>query len=124
MVAGASLAFPPPLSFTSSLPPHNNPFAVLMVTLSARSEGLDFYRTHELRPVPAVDTLPLSSCTSIFFSVSIECFISSSLLAQDPFVSFCCLHLSSAHLSSLLVESTVPSLPAPGFCFIIYIFQP
>lgn len=64
MVAGASLAFPRlscslSLSFTSSfsLSLHNNPTAVLMVTLSAKSEGLDFYRTHELSTVPMVDTL-------------------------------------------------------------------
>lgn len=66
MVAGASLAFPClslslSLSRPRSLSPHNNPAAVLMVTLSAKSEGLDFYRTHELSIVPAVDAvLPLS----------------------------------------------------------------
>lgn len=100
-----------------SLSPHNNPTAVLMVTLSAKSEGLDFYRTHELSTVPAVETLlslslSLLPSTFIFLSVSTECFISSS---QDPFVSFIWLLLSSARLSSLLVESTVPSLPPPGF---------
>lgn len=58
MVAGASLAFP---LVSLLLSPHNNPTAVLMVTLSAKSEGLDFYGTHELSTVPAVDTLlPLS----------------------------------------------------------------
>ena len=44
-------------SFSLSLSPHNNPTAVLMVTLSAKSEGLDFCRTHELSTVPAVETL-------------------------------------------------------------------
>jgi len=66
MVAGASLAFPPvslPLSIPLPLSPHNNPTAVLMVTLSAKSKGLDFLRTHELSTEPEVDTLlPLSLC--------------------------------------------------------------
>lgn len=58
MVAGASLSFPL-LSFPASLslPPHNNPIAVLMVTLSAKSEGLDFYRILEFSTVPVVENL-------------------------------------------------------------------
>lgn len=93
-----------------------------MVTLSAKSEGLDFYRTHELSTVPAVDTLlPLSlsfpPAPSSFSPSLLNVSFLSSLLAEDSFVSFICLHLSSAHLSSLPVESTVPSLPPPGFLF-------
>lgn len=45
MVAGASLAFPClplSLSLPCSLSRQNSPAAVLMVTLSAKSEGLDF----------------------------------------------------------------------------------
>lgn len=96
--------------------------AVLMVTLSAKSKGLDFYRIYELSTVPALETqlslslsLSLFSCTFVFLSTSTECFIPPFSMPQDPFVSLIQLLLPAAHLSLLLVESTVPSSPPPGF---------
>lgn len=111
--------WPFPISLSLSLPhslsPHNNPTAVLMVTLSAKSEGLDFYRTHELSTVglPAVDTLlPLS----LSFPTAPFClYWMFHFFLFAPFVCFISPHLSTAHLSPLLVESTVPSLPSPSF---------
>lgn len=61
--------FPVCLSFTSSLSPHNNPAAVLMVTLSAKPEGIGFLLDTRSQYCTAVDptALTISPAPSSFF---------------------------------------------------------
>lgn len=110
---------PRSLSLPCSCSPRSNPTAVLMVTLFAKTEGLDFYRTHELSIVPAVDTVlqlpPTPSLLRLHLSFSLE--ILPPGQAEIFFVSFICLDLSSAHLSSRLVASNHPFSSSSGCIF-------
>lgn len=61
--------FPVSLSFTSSLSPHNNPAAVLMVTLSTKSEGIGFLQDTRSQYCTSggLSALTISPAPSSFF---------------------------------------------------------
>lgn len=113
--------FPVSLSFTSSLSPYNNPAAVLMVTLSANSEGIGFLldtraehwtsggpSAFTVSPVPAAPSSPFLRLYWMFHFF---------LLAGPR--SLCLLYLAPPLFSSSVIAAcwinSRFSLLAPGF---------